>query len=78
MCGITSDHVIEEARAARDAGNMPRYAEFTRVLMDEFGLTVEEIRHQINVHSAHTAETRDPRMPIPESEWPRPRYGFVS
>ena len=49
MCGITSDQVIEEARAAKAEGNMPRYAIFTKILMDEFGFTVEQIRQRVGV-----------------------------
>ena len=46
MCN-TSQQALDEALAAKNAGNMPRFADFTKILIDEFDYTVDQIRREL-------------------------------
>ncbi|HEX5395298.1 MAG TPA: hypothetical protein VFW52_03050 [Candidatus Saccharimonadales bacterium] len=81
-----------EAIECRKSGNDHGYGQCLQEL-EMCGFSVAAIRQLLEEAEADhlpskpntphdftaNAETpRDPRMPIPQSEWPRPRYGFAS
>jgi len=67
-----------DAVACRDSGNQYGYTQYL-LEMEAMGLDSTAIQALIASagNPSNGSGPRDPRLPIPEEEWERPRSGFV-
>ena len=80
----TPKEMANEAVLCRASGDQYGYGQYLQEL-EAAGLSSTKIRKLLDeaeqrdsgLADVVSSGARDPRMPIPESEWPRPRYGFA-
>lgn len=78
----TAREMAVEAIHCRESGDHHGYGQYL-LEMEAMGLSPGKIRSLVGTAgsppngSSNGSQPRDPRLPIPESEWERPRLGFV-